>query len=283
MSTQAEKLKNEGNVLFKKGDYKEAAALYSRAIQHAPTTPSFFTNRALCYLHMQSREQAETDCQKAVDLDEGRYKSHFIFGQVLLAMDRLQTARRHLLRASELVTAQEPAAVTTVRSALKNVQKKIWEQDQKQREIRQDELHAFHTKAIQTYFDAERAKLASDRSIGASALAERLQELTTEQQERESATYALFEQVKEEYQVRNIPDYVCCKISFEIMKDPVITPSGITYERSVIVEHLRRVGQFDPVSRAPLTETLLLTNFAIKEVIEEFIKANPWVEVFELD
>eukprot|EP00042_Codosiga_hollandica_P057735 m.858937 g.858937 ORF g.858937 m.858937 type:complete len:99 (+) comp59665_c0_seq3:933-1229(+) len=57
MSTQAEKLKNEGNVLFKKGDYKEAAALYSRAIQHAPTTPSFFTNRALCYLHMQSREQ----------------------------------------------------------------------------------------------------------------------------------------------------------------------------------------------------------------------------------
>ena len=32
---------------------------------------------------------------------------------------------------------------------------------------------------------------------------------------------------------------MCCKISFEIMRDPVITPSGITYERKDIEEHLQ--------------------------------------------
>jgi hypothetical protein len=31
------------------------------------------------------------------------------------------------------------------------------------------------------------------------------------------------------FQMRELPDYLCGKISFEIMKDPVITPSGITY------------------------------------------------------
>ena len=29
-------------------------------------------------------------------------------------------------------------------------------------------------------------------------------------------------------QVRDVPDYLCGKISFELMRDPVITPSGIT-------------------------------------------------------
>jgi len=40
-------------------------------------------------------------------------------------------------------------------------------------------------------------------------------------------------------QKRDVPDILCCKISFEIMRDPVITPSGITYERRDIEEHLQ--------------------------------------------
>lgn len=40
-------------------------------------------------------------------------------------------------------------------------------------------------------------------------------------------------------QVRDVPDYLCGKISFEIMKNPVITPSGITYDRKDIEEHLQ--------------------------------------------
>ena len=44
------------------------------------------------------------------------------------------------------------------------------------------------------------------------------------------------------FQMRELPDYLCGKISFEIMKDPVITPSGITYpffdNSSFITYHL---------------------------------------------
>lgn len=48
----------------------------------------------------------------------------------------------------------------------------------------------------------------------------------------------IFKQVDERRQVRDVPDYLCGKISFELMRDPVITPSGITYDRKDIEEHL---------------------------------------------
>ena len=41
----------------------------------------------------------------------------------------------------------------------------------------------------------------------------------------------LFAQVDERRQQREVPDYLCDKISFELLTDPVITPSGITYNK----------------------------------------------------
>ena len=29
--------------------------------------------------------------------------------------------------------------------------------------------------------------------------------------------------------ITEIPEYLCCKITFDIMVNPVITPSGVTY------------------------------------------------------
>lgn len=42
--------------------------------------------------------------------------------------------------------------------------------------------------------------------------------------------------------VLQIPDYLCCQISMDIFRDPVITPSGVTYEKAVLMEHLRKVS-----------------------------------------
>ena len=48
----------------------------------------------------------------------------------------------------------------------------------------------------------------------------------------------IFKQVDSRRQTRDVPDYLCGKISFELMRDPVITPSGITYDKKDIEEHL---------------------------------------------
>lgn len=41
------------------------------------------------------------------------------------------------------------------------------------------------------------------------------------------------------FQKRDVPDILCGKISFELMREPLITPSGITYDRRDIDEHLQ--------------------------------------------
>jgi len=35
-----------------------------------------------------------------------------------------------------------------------------------------------------------------------------------------------------------IPDHLSCKITLDLMEDPVTTESGMTYEREVLEEHL---------------------------------------------
>ena len=42
---------------------------------------------------------------------------------------------------------------------------------------------------------------------------------------------ALFCEVDDRRKNREVPDYLCDKISFELLNDPVITPSGITYNK----------------------------------------------------
>lgn len=76
--------------------------------------------------------------------------------------------------------------------------------------------------------------------------------------------------------VWQVPDHLCCKLTMEIFRDPVITPSGVTYERTAILEHLRRVGKFDPVTRATLGEKDLSPNLALKEAVQCYLEEHGW-------
>lgn len=62
-----------------------------------------------------------------------------------------------------------------------------------------------------------------------------------------------------------------CPISQEVMKDPVITPSGISYERKSILDWLKK-NQCCPLTKAPLTDKDLVTNYALKSAIEDYYK-----------
>ena len=97
---------------------------------------------------------------------------------------------------------------------------------------------------------------------------------------RVSEVSQLFSKVDDRRQKRDVPDYLCGKISFEILKDPVITPSGITYDRKDIEEHLQRVGHFDPVTRTKLTQDQLISNYAMKEVVDAFLMENEWANEY---
>ncbi|EER32222.1 predicted protein [Candida tropicalis MYA-3404] len=68
------------------------------------------------------------------------------------------------------------------------------------------------------------------------------------------------------------PEYLLDPISFELFTDPVITPSGITYEKSHLLDHLKNRGKFDPITRQELTEDQLYPNLIMKDTIEAYRK-----------
>ncbi|CAL8085374.1 unnamed protein product [Calicophoron daubneyi] len=107
---------------------------------------------------------------------------------------------------------------------------------------------------------------------------QQLSELSAKAQKRIAELNDLFAQVDARRQAREVPEYLCGRISFELMLDPVITPSGITYDRRSILAHLRKVGHFDPLTRQPLTENQLIPNLSMKEVVHAFLEQNPWAE-----
>lgn len=108
----------------------------------------------------------------------------------------------------------------------------------------------------------------------------------------------LFNEVDVRRKRREIPEYLTCKLCYDLMKDPVITPCksflfypkqskreekhssnlvGITYCRSCIEENLYKVSHLDPIANKPLVVEQLINNLVLKEIIEKFIKENDWV------
>lgn len=75
---------------------------------------------------------------------------------------------------------------------------------------------------------------------------------------------------------QQIPDYMIDNISFEVMHDPVTTKNGQSYDKSTILEHLRR-SETDPLTRQPLRHADLRPNLALKQACEEFLENNGWV------
>lgn len=74
---------------------------------------------------------------------------------------------------------------------------------------------------------------------------------------------------------RVVPDYLVDGISFEIMHDPVMTPSGSSFERVGIVRYVEQAG-VDPLTRVKVTVGDLRPNYALKAACEEFLETNGW-------
>ena len=72
------------------------------------------------------------------------------------------------------------------------------------------------------------------------------------------------------------PDCFCCKLTFEVFRDPVVAPSGHSYERVAVMEHLRKVGKFDPVTRGPLVESDLRPNHSLRNAAHEWLNTHAW-------
>ncbi|KAH3861330.1 E3 ubiquitin-protein ligase CHIP-like [Dreissena polymorpha] len=276
-------LKEQGNRLYSARKFDDAIGCYSKAIIKNPYSGTYFTNRALCYLKLKQWENAIQDCRRALELDKTLVKGHYFMGLALTEQSHHDEAIASLTRANDLAKDSKRNFGDDITSALRQAKRKRWAQLEEKRIQQEIDLQSYLNGLIRE--DIERRREAtmlkaqtegkSDQECDA-----QIRSLEEEQDKRTAEVHELFCQVDERRKKRDVPDCLCGRISFEVMRDPVITPSGITYDKKDILEHLQRVGHFDPVTRTDLDQSQLIPNLAMKEVIEHYLEENPWAEEF---
>ncbi|PVD37459.1 hypothetical protein C0Q70_00049 [Pomacea canaliculata] len=269
-------LKNQGNRLFAARKYEDAIQCYTKAITKNPATPTYYTNRALCYLKLRSWELAVQDCHHALDLDRSLVKGHFFLGQAMVEKGMYDEAITHLMKAHDLAKEQKLNFGDEVTGALRLAKKRRWNMIEEKRIQQEIALQSYLNKLVSE--ERERQIEAVKKGGHDKDTTQETERIEYDHDLRLKEINELFAQLDERRRKREVPDNLCGRISFEIMREPVITPSGITYDKKDIIEHLQRVGHFDPVTRMDLTQDQLIPNLAMKEVIDNFLEANPWAE-----
>ena len=74
------------------------------------------------------------------------------------------------------------------------------------------------------------------------------------------------------------PEELMCPITRAVFRDPVfVVDSGHTYERSAILSHFERNGAKDPLTRRALSSTKVMTNWAMRNVVQAWLDKHPGV------
>ncbi|XP_045127402.1 E3 ubiquitin-protein ligase CHIP-like [Portunus trituberculatus] len=269
-------LKNRGNKLFSVRKFDEAIKCYTDAIAKKPSVAVYYTNRALCNLKLKRWELVCQDCRTALEIDPTLVKAQFFLGQALLEMDNFDESIKHLTRAHDLAKEQKVNYGDDVACMIRVARKRRFNVAEEKRISQEIELQTYLNRLIledrDRQIDEVRRKYENDEDRSQ----EEVMRIEQETDNYITEVNTMFARLDERRRKREVPDYLCGKISFEILRQPVVTPSGITYDRKDIEEHLQRVGHFDPITRTDLTVDQLMPNLAMKEVVDAFLSENEW-------
>jgi len=143
--TEAEKLKDLGNDLFKACKYAEAVIKYNEAIDADPEVPAFYTNRAACHLKMENHGLAIADATVAIELDKTFVKAYYRRGSAYMALAKYKDAFKDFKSAKQL-KPNDRDALQKYKAAEKEVKREAFEKaihsDEPKREYLADTIDA---------------------------------------------------------------------------------------------------------------------------------------------
>lgn len=269
---QAEQSRIDGNHYFKKKRYGAAIDAYTQAITLCPNVPVYYTNRALCHLKRNDWEEVEEDCRRAIKLDSSTVKAHYMLGLALIRKQEYAKGIKELEKALDLGRGAKPKGYMV---------EEIWQELAKAKYLEWERTSTKRSWELQSLKEACESALKEKHFLEDSETEGFVDDATISHLKQLEDLEAVFKKAGEDDKPTEVPDYLCCRITLDIFHDPVITPSGLTYERAVILDHLQKVGKFDPVTREPLDSSQLVPNLAIKEAVHAFLDKHGWAYKIE--
>lgn len=264
---QAERLRKDGNEYYRKNRFGAAIDAYTEAITLCPNVPVYWTNRALCHRKRNNWQRVEEDSRKALQLDHDSVKAHYMLGLALLQKQEYGEGVKELERALDLGRDAHPRSYMV---------EEIWQELAKAKYLQWDQKSTMRSWELQSLKAACEMALNEKFARDAAKMEGFLDELVKSHSEQVNAVGQVFQKAAEVDMPTEVPDYLCCKITLDIYRDPVITPSGITYERAVLLEHFNKVGKFDPITHEELNPSQLVPNLAIKAAVQAYLDEHGW-------
>ena len=219
-------------------------------------------------------------------MDLKSVKANFFLGQALSELDSLDEACSSLQKAYQLCKEQNMNVGDDLPNTMRQVKKKRWNILEEKRMKQEIALEKYLVSLVEKDFSQKMSmnnstSVQSDGSENFSPSISSPEDLAKEKESKIEEVLDLFRETDDRWKKREVPDFLCCKINFELLEEPIVTPSGITYNRKHLEEDLQRVGQhFDTVTRVPLTQEKLIPNLSLKEVVEDFVANNKWVDEY---
>lgn len=272
----AEAFKLEGNDAFRAEKYEKAITAYTQAISKSNcAVPAYFTNRALARLRSHTTaddlEAVISDCVRAIDLTDSQnatyMKANYYKGQAELLLDRSNEAYSSLVKAYRAAIREQSASTVEIHGKVMEARKQRWERSERKRIEEEGNLAKNLTRLI------ENERLWNIQTAGDDE--GRIEDANTRAEESLDSLQRLLQRSDERFRVREVPDYFICPISLGIFVDPVITPSGRSYERTSILQHLKH-NPFDPLTREPLIISKVFDNLALRDACDAFLTQNGW-------
>lgn len=236
-------------------------------------------------------------------------KAHYFLAQAQIALHRTVGALGAITEAHRLCVKEAQSggkggsSIGPITELFLRCKKEDWEEKEKQRLDRQPGLVRELQALIQKEHDEKVEEM--NRKVAAGSL--RGDELNSLQHKLHFDFKKKTDDVQkllavagiagEETKKRVVPDWAIDDITFSVMVDPVVvcllllplqslkasymltisrqTKTGQSYDRSSIMEHLKR-SKTDPLTREPLTVADLVPNIALKEACAAFLEENGW-------
>ncbi|KAL9646948.1 hypothetical protein ABK040_013806 [Willaertia magna] len=260
----AKKLREKGNAHYKRKEYQQAIKEYRQGFAYTnDSDPVFKTNIALCCIELRDYSTAVEECLTALKLNPKNVKAYYLLGDCYLNLLQFDKAEQTFKKAEVLAKELQNTSKIIMNRIYRGIDQsraRKFEQEEQQKQQVISEVSKYVNNIMEDYKNIKRLS-------------------NNQLEDHELRKYQLnsfFETTLYTKREKEVPDFLCCKITYTILRDPVITPSGITYEREAIEKHIKTNGPFCPVTRQKCTIEQLYPNIIVKEMVEDWIRKHPY-------
>jgi len=264
----AEKLKTKANECFHMGKLRAAIDLYTEAFALCPKWTVPLVNRALCWRKLLEWHKVIEDCQKVLELDSMSLKGYYFLGLAYINTHRPHEAIQSLEQALELARETDNRIKEEVWRSLAKAKYEAHSSVAAERDIQRSQLLTKLKKLLKE----DRAREMKVKSGDVDVIIDQADKLDQEVKLLED----VFRSDQAKYYGEDVPSWCTCQLTLEVFHEPVVTPCGISYEQTALLEHLKKVGNFDPVTRRPMERKDIRKNVGLRNAVQCWLDENRW-------